>query len=478
MGVSMLNNHQVNRSQLTLNRDELYNKARKKLIDFSSTIDRLRDVGVAKKAYQGEKDSHIVVTYPPTFSLQSIGRTAIYDEPHYLHKRNTLYVHVPFCSGICTYCSYARSAKEENDPAIDIYLEGLSREAALLREAAGQIRIPLESIYIGGGTPTILNGKKLEKFFNIIEQNFDLAENGEYSLEGSPETITSDKINTAFEFGVNRVSIGVESFDDNILRRMQRRHNASSIFHALDKIRQEGIDNIDFDLIRGFVGQTPLEMETDLLGVKKAQVSSVTSYQFNVKRKSKDYKNLNEMEHSYHKKQSDQLFLHLLFNEGMTQLGYYQLPIDTYIQNKTHVYRHQMLKWQDMTNQIVLGPGAYGYLNNTQFINLVGKSYYNSIREGRLPVAREIKLSPEEVMRRRLIFGLKTGLARKDFAKDYGMDILETPFSKTLENLIDVGVIVMDSDNVSLNEIGSLFADWIQQCFYSENAIDLSQEIS
>ena len=161
-----------------------------------------------------EKDSQIVVTLPSYKNLyHETDWTTI--SKHFLStQKNCLYVHIPFCTGICTYCSYVRK-KEKDHLKYDQYLDALEKECKMQIESFG-CKPKLESVYIGGGTPTILTTDQLERLFGIIRKNYHFENYIEYTLEGCPETVNLDKINVRWKNGVNRVSLGVESFDDKI----------------------------------------------------------------------------------------------------------------------------------------------------------------------------------------------------------------------------------------------------------------------
>jgi len=198
------------------------------------------------------KTSNIVVTYPPKQVLED--RTTENFHLPSTDKPKALYIHIPFCTGICNYCAFERTANSAGDPQIAKYVDLLSSESKLVRQSMGGKRIPVESIYIGGGTPTLLPPEQLEKLFDIIARDYELRAGSEYTLEGSPETLIEDgteKLKLAQQYSVNRVSIGIESFDDPTLKALNRRHDAEMAERVIHIIKNAGINNIDIDLIRG-----------------------------------------------------------------------------------------------------------------------------------------------------------------------------------------------------------------------------------
>lgn len=440
---------------------ELINDANKFIKKNIYDINRLRAVGVKKQYAMGNKSSHIVVTYPPIHALNFFKGGSIFEGA--LDGLNTLYIHIPFCTGICTYCAYARMAAPARDVRISRYLDYLNQESKLLRSAFHNRQIPVKSIYIGGGTPTMLKEDQLELVLRIIARDFQWDKEVEFTLEGSPETVSVGKVALSKHFGVNRVSIGIESFNDKILEAIGRRHNAKRAYAALEQIKEGGINNIDFDLIRGLPNYTPEMIVEDIKAIKKADIPSVNSNQYSLKPLSLDAK-----------KQPDtniqkQLLMHTIFLVGMKKLGYRQKPIDWFVKEKKHLYKHQLLKWGRMANQLVLGLSSYGYINGIQFANFRKRTdYERSIKEGRLPIERATVLSEEELIRRRFIFGLKTRVNRTEFQRVHGVDPTESPFKDTLKTMIEAGAIEETDSSFTLSEVGMLFADSIQMAFYSD----------
>ncbi|MGB4057366.1 MAG: radical SAM protein, partial [Alphaproteobacteria bacterium] len=270
--------------------------------------------------------SHIIVTYPPKQILTPFNNNDIILPESKIQK--ALYVHIPFCSGICTYCNYARTASGKDDQ-IDNYLSLLEKESSILKEKLGTDRIPIESIYIGGGTPTLLSENQLARLFYLLAKDYDLKSGAEYSLEGSPETITKEKIEIAKAYGINRISIGIESFNDKILQNVMRRHTAESAKESLNIIKETGIENIDVDLIRGLPGYDRQKLIDDLKAINELQLPSITSYQYVMKERSIDYKR------QFNALNESQLH-HAMFLIGMEEMGYkHAAPIiDCYIKDE------------------------------------------------------------------------------------------------------------------------------------------------
>ena len=169
----------------------------------------------------------------------------------------SLYVGIPFCPSRCYYCSFVSSTTAQSGHLIEPYLDTLCREiadtAALVREAGKRV----QSVYIGGGTPTTLSEQQLARLLDTLEQNFDFSRLREYTVEaGRPDTITPGKLHALRAAGVGRVSINPQSMDDKVLAAIGRRHAAADVLRAYDEARQAGFDAINMDVIAGLAGDT------------------------------------------------------------------------------------------------------------------------------------------------------------------------------------------------------------------------------
>ena len=164
----------------------------------------------------------------------------------------SLYIHLPFCEAKCAYCDFNSFARSEH--LIDAYLQALATELQLL--AAANRSQALSTIYIGGGTPSVLEPCQLEFLFAAIRENFELAPDFEYTIEVNPGTLTPAKVAAIQAGGINRVSIGGQAFQDSLLAGLGRIHTAADIVDAVETLRAGGLTNLSLDLMFGIPGQT------------------------------------------------------------------------------------------------------------------------------------------------------------------------------------------------------------------------------
>jgi len=324
-----------------------------------------------------EKDSQIVVTIPSYFNLDDSNNWLSVANGLSPIDKNCLYVHIPFCTGICTYCSYVRK-KENNSLKYNEYLDALEKEAKLQISVFG-FKPQVQSVYIGGGTPSILNAKQIQRLYDIIHSNYTVSKDIEFTLEGCPETIDAEKINISHTNGVNRISIGVESFDDNILTHVNRRHKRKDTLEKIQSIKESNVSNLDIDLINNLPLSTLETSYDDAITAVNTGLPSITLYHFHTKPKSIVRKKDDDPI------ENEQILKHIIYDLVMKQNGYWQDNYDKYL-NDTFVFQHQVQKWRDQYNMLTLGVGCYGFIDdefeNTilqeLFVNYY-RAYYNRL---------------------------------------------------------------------------------------------------
>ena len=186
-----------------------------------------------------------------------------------------LYVHIPFCQSICSYCDFCRFGYDQD--LADRYLKALNKE--LIEKVENK---DLKTIYIGGGTPTALNLDQL-RFLLTCLKNYALNVE-EYTIEINPETMTSAKFKLLAEFGINRVSIGVQTLNERLLKYLNRKHDIDSVFKCIDYFNQIGISNISVDLIYGLPNQTIKDWQETVNGIVKANIKHVSLYNLTIEK--------------------------------------------------------------------------------------------------------------------------------------------------------------------------------------------------
>ncbi|MEI7998440.1 MAG: radical SAM family heme chaperone HemW [Candidatus Omnitrophota bacterium] len=196
-------------------------------------------------------------------------------------KQQSLYIHIPFCSHKCLFCSFPIVVAQTN--RADDYLDRLEQQAKQHKENL------LDTVYVGGGTPSILSQDQLKRLMNIIKNNFYLTDNCEITMEANPEGIDKAKAIVIKDLGFNRISLGVQSLDDRYLKFLGRRHNAMQAKVAYSVLREAGFNNINLDLMYAFPSQTNQELEKDVRSIASLGSEHLSLYTLTIEPKSRFY---------------------------------------------------------------------------------------------------------------------------------------------------------------------------------------------
>ena len=204
-----------------------------------------------------------------------------------LSKDNSfsLYISVPFCPSRCSYCSFVSQSVEHAAKLIPAYTELLVKELQITADVASSLGLHLESVYMGGGTPTTLSAEQLERVLTATAAYFDMSDIREFTVEaGRPDTVTPEKLAAIKRCGVGRISINPQTLNDDMLRSIGRRHTAAQVYEAMDMAKAAGFDNINMDLIAGLQGDTLASYMHTIDGVIALEPASVTVHTLAMKR--------------------------------------------------------------------------------------------------------------------------------------------------------------------------------------------------
>lgn len=200
----------------------------------------------------------------------------------------SLYIGIPFCPSRCLYCSFITNGTKQASKLMPEYIECLKKEIEYTSEIIKKSKKRIETVYVGGGTPTTLSPKLLEIMFNSLYEHFDLSQIKEFTVEaGRPDTITSDKLNVLMEYGVDRISINPQSMNDETLHVIGRAHSAQDIRDAVKLARRCGFDNINMDVIAGLPGEDFDMFRYTLEEVEKLNPEDTTVHTMSIKRSSR-----------------------------------------------------------------------------------------------------------------------------------------------------------------------------------------------
>jgi oxygen-independent coproporphyrinogen-3 oxidase len=372
-----------------------------------------------------------------------------------------VYVHVPFCSGKCLYCNFY--SKLHNHALGDQYIDSLQREI----EAAVKLdNIQPETLYIGGGTPTTLPNAQLERLLNLLQSTFNLKALKEWTIEGNPNTFTEDKIAILRKSGINRVSVGVQSMDDEILTAINRRHTVADTHLAMARLREGGIENIGIDLI-ACLPQVDMHMwETTLDAVIQLNTQHLSVYALSCEHGSKLHK-LKQQNLWTHPKAEDEDQALDVARQKMTEAGFQRYETSNYaLPNRRCMHNEAVWSGEEY---IGFGPSAASRRGLKRWNNNASLNQYCAPPQqgASCPKSTET-LSPETDAAERFMFTFRLcdGVNPHHFAKQHGFAAQKAlpKWLNVLKALEKEGHAERHGERWALTASGQNYADTVAEC--------------
>lgn len=409
-----------------------------------------------------------VVTYPPVTMYPPATAEGLFPAGWRRTERPAIgYVHIPFCGRRCTYCHWVLMENPAED-LIDEYLDLLAAEMRLVTEHLGRRPFPLHNMIFGGGTPTYLSPRQLERVLNDLTAHFDLSACRQFSFEADPLTLLGEtgatRLRLLKEAGVDRISLGVQAFADRTLLLMGRRHTVAEAREAVAQIRRAGIESVSIDLIYGYPGQTPEEWAATIATAVQWEVDAWQLYRLRIVPHGDE---TGEILYQYNQRPEDFpspekiALMKVIGNLVSEHFGYPQRFTRIFARRPRDISLWLHDCCVPLHDVIGLGLSAWGNYDRTFTMN-VGHDYdaYRSlIRQGRLPVDRGLARDEDTERRRTFILPLKNDfLNKKLFAKRTGVQA-EDCFGPIIERLVSFGLLERDAHKLQLTERGRFFAD-------------------
>lgn len=363
-----------------------------------------------------------------------------------------VYVHVPFCRSKCPYCDFYSVTSLEMATA---WLDAVGTEARHYRDLFARV----DSVYIGGGTPSLLEDAVLAGLLDRLRGAFVLEPGSEITIEINPGDACSDKLRFMKDLGVNRVSIGVQSFNERELRFLRRRHTAAQAEKTFEEARASGFDNVGVDLIYGFAGHDAKAWLRSLGRVSALGPEHVSCYQMTLEAGTPFGKMHAEgtLDSLDEERQAD---LFLMASEFLGNSGYLHYEVSNYSKGKERRSRHNMKYWRHIP-YLGLGPSAHSFHGNRRWWNVRSvEEYCRRIAEGGMPVEAGESLEKEQLDLERLFLGFRTidGVALASMAG------YETA-GPVLDRLRESGLISIVDERVVPTARGFLVADGLPLLF-------------
>jgi oxygen-independent coproporphyrinogen-3 oxidase len=420
-----------------------------------------------------EPGSYFVANYPPfaRWSAEAVPDVlAAFDRPA-TDAALGLYLHIPFCRKRCKFC-YFRVYTDVAAADVERYSHALAREAALAAARPAVTGRPLRYVYFGGGTPSFLSVRQLERLVGGLHESFGWDDAEEVTFECEPGTLSEPKIKALKALGVTRLSLGVENFDDAILEANGRAHLSAEIGKAWDWITAAGFPNVNVDLIAGMVGETFESWQRTVEKTLALGPDSVTIYQMELPfntvfvRAAKDGGGTVPVADWPTKR----AWVDWAFDR-FTERGYAISSGYTLVRDPGRVhFKYRDMLWEG-SDLVALGVASFGHLSGVHYQNEPHwDPYLEAVEAGRLPIARGLALAPRELLIRELVLQLKRG--RLDAARlhaKYGIDPL-AEWRPQWESLRGAGHLERLEPDPVLTRQGLLQVDALLPAFFEDPA--------
>jgi len=367
-----------------------------------------------------------------------------------------IYLHIPFCKQACHYCDFHFSTDSSSSQEL---ADGMVTELILQKT---YLQDSITTIYFGGGTPSLFSKKQIDLLLNTIQKNYSIAANPEITLEANPDDLSKEKLKELRESGINRLSVGVQSFDNGLLRFLNRAHDSTSAIHCLTVIKEAGFSNVSIDLIYAIPGLSENIWEETLATALSFSPQHISSYALAIEERTVfgNWVKRGKL-HPMEEEPAAQQFEMLI--DILSKNGYEQYEISNFC--KPGFYsKHNSSYWKGAT-YLGIGPSAHSYNGDSRQFNVRNNArYLRMINTGEDPFEKEI-LTRENRINEYILTTLRTSWGCDlNFLKKSLTDDLLVRKKEYLQTLRQEGIVSIDQKNILLlTEKGKLVADKITE---------------
>lgn len=372
-----------------------------------------------------------------------------------------LYIHIPFCESRCIYCGfYSTTSLNKREAYVDTLCKEMELRPIKLELGSNE---RIKTIYLGGGTPSQLSAQQLIKLFAAIKQNYNYTEDTEITMECNPDDVTEEFCETLRLLPVNRISMGAQTFSDQRLHFLRRRHTAQEVSLAIMRLRNIGIKNISIDLMYGFPDETLADWQSDIEQAIQQNVEHISAYCLMYEEGTALYKMLEQGKIKEAEEETSRKMYETLITR-LTQVGYEHYEISNFAR-PGYYSRHNNSYWHEVA-YIGLGAAAHSY---RRINNLVERSwnveniqkYIDSITQGKLPSEKE-ELDLYTRYNELVMTALRTqkGIDLEKMKQEFGISLYQK-LIKDAHSYINQNMMKIDDNRLSLTNKGIFISDYI-----------------
>ena len=373
-------------------------------------------------------------------------------------KPTSAYVHIPFCTQICYYCDFSK-VFIKNQP-VDSYLEHL------IEEYNSYDIKKLRTLYIGGGTPTALSASQLAFLLEKLTDKLDLSYLEELTIEANPGDLDQEKIAVLKDSPVNRVSLGVQTFNDRMLKQIGRSHLEKDIYENIANLKKAGFDNISIDLIYALPKQTMEDVKTNVAKAIALDIPHMSLYSLILENHTVFMNRMRRGKLPLPKEDLEAEMFDYIIAE-LEKAGFDHYEISNF-SKPGFESRHNLMYW-DNAEYYGIGAGASGYVDGVRYKNHGPiRHYLQAVEAGNARVQEEV-LTLNEKMEEEMFLGLrkKSGVSKKRFEEKFGLSF-EEQYGAVVSELTEQGLLVPDKDIVRMTKKGLFLGDTVAEKFILE----------
>lgn len=371
-----------------------------------------------------------------------------------------IYIHIPFCEHICYYCDFNKVFLEGQP--VDKYVDLLIKEMEMVTEK--QVMKPVETIFVGGGTPTTLTEAQLTRLCSAVQRLFPIAKEAEFSFEANPGDLSVSKLQVMKEHGVNRLSMGVQSFNNELLKKIGRIHTVDDVYQSVNNAKQVGFENVSIDLIFSLPGQTEADFEDTLTKALNLDLPHYSAYSLIIEPKTIFY-NLMQKGKLLLPGEDAEANMYEMLMSTMEKHGRRQYEISNFAKPGFES-RHNIVYWSN-EHYFGFGAGAHGYVGETRYANYGPlKKYMQPLEKNELPIFQQKELTLKEKMEEEMFLGLRkvVGVDKAQFQAKFGQP-LDTTFARAIEKTIEKGWLESTQGSIRLTRRGRFLGNNVFQEF-------------
>lgn len=369
-----------------------------------------------------------------------------------------LYLHIPFCVQKCKYCDFTSFVKSEND--IDEYVKLLEKELDFVKDYTGEYY--LDSVFFGGGTPSLLSEENMEFIMNKIKRSFYIEDDCEFSFEANPKTVQLKKLKAYKSFGFNRISIGVQTLDDALLRTIGRAHNVKDFYESYAAAKLADFKNINYDIMFGLPNQSMETLNKTVDDILKFEPSSISAYSLILEEGTPLY----EIKDKYaYASDEENRQMYYMIRDKLKEKGLLQYEISNFAKQGKEC-RHNMKYWE-LKPYIGVGVCASSFFENVRSTNSQTFEEYKAYVEKGVPLfVSEEKQTQEDLMSEFMFLGLRKtkGISDADFQKLFNISFFDK-YKDVIEKHKANGLIDVIGDRIFLTEKGMDLSNFVMSDF-------------